>query len=156
MLKFLKDESFLKICLYDLIVQLLTHPLRSDRPTPPDDSTILIVTKKIGSCTTVFNSSSHTRFNISGLLKIQTLLKVRQGQYKNFLLQWLFYIELWGWDMAQNVNLRQKMRTEKTEKRWYFLKDDDHRWLFDNRNVGDNYWKTGKTWHFVTQGNIAC
>ena len=33
------------------------------------------------------NSSSHTRFNISGLLKIQTLLKVRQGQYKNFLLQ---------------------------------------------------------------------
>ena len=103
-----------------------------------------------------FNSSSHTRFNISGLLKIQTLLKVRQGQYKNFLLQWLFYIELWGWDMAQNVNLRQKMRTEKTEKRWYFLKDDDHRWLFDNRNVGDNYWKTGKTWHFVTQGNITC
>ena len=103
----------------------------------------------------VINSSSHTRFNISGLLKIQTLLKVRQGQYKNFLLQLLFYIELWGWDMAQNVNLWQKMRTEKTEKRWYFLKDDDHRWLFDNRNVGDNYWKTGKTWHFVTQGDIA-
>ena len=103
----------------------------------------------------VVNSSSHTRFNISGLLKIQTLLKVRQGQYKNFLLQWLFYIELWGWDMAQNVNLRQKMRTEKTEKRWYFLKDDDHRWLFDNRNIGGNYWKTAETWHFVTQANFA-
>ena len=45
------------------------------------------------------NSSSHTRFDISGLLKIQTLLKVRQGQYKDFLLQWLFYIELQGWEL---------------------------------------------------------
>ena len=60
------------------------------------------------------------------LLKIQTLLNVRQGQYKNFLLQWLFYIELSGWAMAQNVNLDQKMKT-----------DDDHRWLFDNKNIGN-------------------
>ena len=89
-----------------------------------------------------FNSSSHTRFDKSGLLKFQTLLRVRQGQHKNFLLQWLFYIVLSGWDMAQNVNLGWNMKTEKTEKWWYFLKDDDHRWLFDNRNVGDNYWKT--------------
>ena len=35
-----------------------------------------------------FNSSSHTRFDISGLLKIQTLLKVRQGQYKNLRTQY--------------------------------------------------------------------
>ena len=47
--------------------------------------------------------------------------------------------------MAQNAKLRQKMKTEKTEKRWYFLKDDDHGWLFDNRNVDANYWKTAET-----------
>ena len=87
---------------------------------------------------------------MSGLLKIQTLLKVRQGQYKHFLLQWLFYIVLLGWNMAQNVNLGQKMRTEKTEKRWYFLKDDDHRWLLDNQSVGGYYWITAEAGHFVS------
>ena len=56
--------------------------------------------------------------------------------------------------MAQNVNLGQKISTEdteKTEKRWYFLKDDDHRWLFDNQSVGGCYWKTAEAGHFVTQ-----
>ena len=33
-----------------------------------------------------FNSSSQTGFNMSGPQKIQTLVKVRQGQYKTFLL----------------------------------------------------------------------
>ena len=43
------------------------------------------------------------------------------------------------------------MKTEKTEKRWYFLKDDDHRWLFDNQSVGGYYWKTAEAGHFVSQ-----
>ena len=98
-----------------------------------------------------FNSSSQTGFNMSGQQKIQTLVKVRQGQYKTFLLLWLFYFMSCSRDMAQNVKLSQKMKTEKTEKRWFFLKDDDHRWLFDNQSVGGYYWKTAKTWHFVTQ-----
>ena len=34
----------------------------------------------------VLNSSSQTGFDMSGPQKIQTLLKVRQGQYKTFLL----------------------------------------------------------------------
>ena len=65
-----------------------------------------------------FNSSSHTRFDKSGLLKFQTLLRVRQGQHKNFLLQWLFYIELLGWDMAQNVNLRQFTAKNENWENW--------------------------------------
>ena len=42
------------------------------------------------------------------------------------------------------------METEKTEKWWYFLKDDDHRWLFDNQTVGGYYWKTAKATQIVT------
>ena len=79
------------------------------------------------------------------------LWKVSWGQYKNKLLIWLFSAEPNSWDMAQNVKIGLKMKTEKTEKRWYFLKDDDHRWLFDNQSVGDCYWKTAKTGHFVSQ-----
>ena len=91
-----------------------------------------------------------------GPQKIQTLLKVRQGQYKTFLLLWLFYFMSCSRDMAQNVKLSQKMKTEKTEKRWFFLKDDDHRWLFDNQSVGGYYWKTAEAGHFVSQVRSSC
>ena len=52
--------------------------------------------------------------------------------------------------MPQNVKYKQKMETEKTEKWWIFLKDDDHRWLFDNQTVGGYYWKTAKATQIVT------
>ena len=79
------------------------------------------------------------------------LWKVSWGQYKNKLLIWLFSAEPNSWDMAQNVKIGPKMKTEKTEKRWYFLKDDDHRWYFDNQSIGGCYWKTAEAGHFVTQ-----
>ena len=60
------------------------------------------------------------------------LWKVSWGQYKNKLLIWLFSAEPNSWDMAQNVKIGPKM---KTEKRWYFLKDGAHRWLFDHQRV---------------------
>ena len=63
------------------------------------------------------NSSSQTGFNMSGPQKIQTLLKVRLGKHKTFLLLGLFYFMSCSRDMAQNVKLSQKMKTEKTEKR---------------------------------------
>ena len=78
------------------------------------------------------------------------LRKVSWGQYKNKLVIWLFSTEPNSWDMAQYVKIGLKMKTEKTEKWWYFLKDDDHRWLFDNRNIYDNNWKTAKPSNFVT------
>ena len=92
----------------------------------------------------------------SGPQKIQTLVKVRQGQYKTFLLLWLCYFMSCSQNMAQNAKFSLKMKTEKTEKRWYFLKDDDHGWLFDNRNVGDNYWKTAEAGHFVSLVCYPC
>ena len=92
----------------------------------------------------------------SGPQKIQTLLKVRQGQYKTFLLLWLCYFMSCSRNMAQNAKFSLKMKTEKTEKRWYFLKDDDHRWLFDNQSVGGYYWKTAEAGHFVSQVSFSC
>ena len=80
-----------------------------------------------------------------GQVKIQIVREVNWGQYKNKLLIWLFSDMPNSWDMAQYVKNRPKMKTEKTEKWWYFLKDDDHRWSFGNRNIGGNYWKTAKT-----------
>ena len=59
------------------------------------------------------NSSSHTLFNISGRLKIQTLLKVRQGQYKTFLLLWLCYFMSCNWDMAGS-----KCQIEPKNENW--------------------------------------
>ena len=103
----------------------------------------------------VINRPSLSRFTYPGQVKIQTVREVNWGQYKNKLLIWLFSSEPNSWNMARYVKNRLKMKTEKTEKWWYFLKDDDHRWLFDNRNIGGNYWKTAETWHFVTQANFA-
>ena len=101
------------------------------------------------------NRPSLSWFIYPGQVKIQIVWEVNWGQYKNKLLIWLFSSEPNSWNMARYVKNRLKMKTEKTEKWWYFLKDDDHRWLFDNRNIGGNYWKTAETWHFVTQANFA-
>ena len=93
----------------------------------------------------MFNRSCLSGITCPGQVKIQIVREVNWGQYKNKLLIWLFSDMPNSWDMAQYVKNRPKMKTEKTEKWWYFLKDDDHRWSFGNRNIGGNYWKTAKT-----------